>query len=874
MAITWGATSGYFRLGIDIKVSGTTATIIVYGQSVGYGHNWTYPLNFTGSWSGSKRVSFYSGTGQTVTKELHRSSASFTGTRTYGANISYWNGAASVSRSVTISPPPKPTPPATPGLSKISRSSDTQHVLSWSHSGGATGFSIERRDYVDGAWGAWRVVGAVNSTSARSYTDADTVAGRAYQWRMRARNSVGYSAYSGVSLVTPTTPTVVPSVTAKRAGSGVRVAWAATNSSPSYVSWEIMHDVSGGSSTQVGGSQAGGAREYVHASPDATRPQSYRVRQVVRSPHDGGKTLYGPWGASNTVQLIAKPAAPTVVWPQPEQMYGLGQISLRWTHNAVDESEQSKATVQIWKDNQKIFQIVIDGADDVYLWTPPSIGRYVVNVQTLGSHPDWSDWSGGTAFTVADYPDVTVLSPVDVVGTNTAVAAWDVSQAQGYRQNAFRLSLFDIGGVELGVWEGTGNTTVYPLPYTVENNTEYVLTVEVATNDLWSLPVEQYFRVKYAPPATPIIDVTWDDDTGAATVYADAGLADIQAENKVPNWSFETGYQPWRSNFGLNASHIVGVSDAWHGAKVVQSTIGSSVFHWIFLPFENAVPTEPDRVWEARARVRTVGGEGRAYAGFRAYQANGEWNVPGSEVPGLEDGQWETITYRYKSTSKVVRVTPLIGVAAERGTVFQIDAVELRDVTEAVATPPTKRIDLYRSVDGGVSWELVLEDFEPDTALSDYRCLTYGETLYKATAFTDIGGVAEAVFVLDVRSDKMWIGAGPGYVQTIGLQYNPGVSGSVEAERASLVFDGRVLPVPVAGVARSQSMGLSGWLLEDEGESLDALLGLIQGDFVTHLVRIPGRSVYGIITSVDWDYKRGGAWPVSFTIRETEPEAS
>lgn len=176
-----------------------------------------------------------------------------------------------------------------------------------------------------------------------------------------------------------------------------------------------------------------------------------------------------------------------------------------------------------------------------------------------------------------------------------------------------------------------------------------------------------------------------DADAKADAAQATADALYLQSENKVPNWSFETGYQPWGSNFGLNASHIVDVSDAWHGAKVVQRTIGSSAFHWIFLPFDVAVPTEPGRVWEARARVRTVGGEGRAYAGFRAYQANGEWAVPGIEVPGLVDGQWETITSRYKSTSAAVRVTPLIGVAAEHGTVFQIDAVELRDVTEADA---------------------------------------------------------------------------------------------------------------------------------------------------------------------------------------------
>ncbi|MDK8351751.1 hypothetical protein QP786_07310, partial [Gleimia europaea] len=173
--------------------------------------------------------------------------------------------------------------------------------------------------------------------------------------------------------------------------------------------------------------------------------------------------------------------------------------------------------------------------------------------------------------------------------------------------------------------------------------------------------------------------------TAASIAQATADALYTQAENKVPNGSFEGGFQPWSSNFALGASHVMDIEDAWHGSKVISRTITSTNFHWVFLPFEQAVSTEPGRVWEARARVRTVGGAGTGYAGFRAYRADGKWMVPGTTVPGLVDGQWVTISYRYESTSAVVRVTPLIGVSAERGTIFQIDAIELRDVTEAVA---------------------------------------------------------------------------------------------------------------------------------------------------------------------------------------------
>lgn len=712
MAITWGNTSGYFRLGVDIQVSGTKATIIVYGQSVGYGHDWSAPLSFTGSWSGSKQVSFYSGYGQTVTKELHRSSASFTGKRTYGASISYWNGSSSVSRSVTITPPATPKPPATPSLTSISRTSDSQHVVSWSHAGGATGFRIERRDWNSGAWSAWRTVGTPGG-SARSYTDTSTKAGSAYQWRASAYNSVGSSAYSGPSTPIPTTPLALPVVYAKRRGSGVLVEWSGQVSSPGSAGWHVMRDVDGGASTQIA-SLGASEQSYLDENPNQVQKQSYRVRQWAYEPFSG-EYLYGPWTPTGIVQLASKPGVPSVVWPEVEQVYGVGRVWIRWKHNPTDGADQTSAYIEIFKDGTRILYVTVDGQADRYLWTPPSPGRYLVRVRTKASHPDWSDFSANRMFTVADDPVVLIQAPGETITTNRVRVEWTTEQAQGFTQNAWRVTLLDGEDSQIGQWSGTGNTSSFLVPYELDNHASYTVQVEAEANTLWSSPARQAFNVEFVPPAVPHVGASWDDSTGGVVVYVEAG----------------------------------------------------------------------------------------------------------------------------ETTSEV----------------------------EA-----TDHVDVYRSVDGGITWELAFEGLEPGTAVTDFESLSKGDTLYRAVAVTAVGGTADASFLLQTDSDKMWIGAGPGYANTISIKYNPEASGGVEVERASLVFDGRTLPVPVVGVARSQSMKLSGWLLDDEGESLDALLDLIQGDFVTHLVRIPGRSVYGIITSADWEYKRGGAWLVNFAISETERE--
>lgn len=707
MAITWGNTSGDFRLGIDIQVSGTRATIIVYGQSVGYGHDWTYPLKFTGAWSGSKQVSFYSGFGQTVTKELHRSSASFTGTRTYGASISYWNGSSSVSRSVTIS---NPQPPAAPALSRVSRASDTQHTITWTQSTGRpiSGFVMQRRYWTGNGWDAWREQARLGSGS-RSYTDTTTRAGTAYQWRAAAYNGAGQSAFTSPSLAAPTTPAPVAGATAKRVGNTIVMSWPLIQSAPDTRIEVERRQGSGAwaSLTTVVSSQT----QVEDTSPSTTIPQSYRVRQTVRSPHDGGVTLYSDWVTTSSVSITSRPLAPTIIAPS-QAFVAAGPVTIEWKHNASDGSEQTEREIAFTtpSGDTKYYRAKNNATSTVLGFGWAAV--HTIRVRTKGAHPEFSPWSEPLVFNTIFPPVVDILNPSDTVTTRTLTVRWETTQKADVAQNAWRVQLLDATGQQLGAWSGTGVQTSYMLPVGVDNLKDYRVIVSTATAGVWSEPTVASFSVKYAPPATPKINVSWDDELGQAAVFVEAG----------------------------------------------------------------------------------AGGEKTAY------------------------------------------------------------------------------INVYRSDDNGVSWQEVAQKLSSGSVVSDYECPTGRSVIYRAVAYTSIGGEAEASYVLSATSNKLWIGAGPGYAQTIGLKYNPEASGSVEVERASLVFDGRVLPVPVVGVARSQSMRLSGWLLEDEGESLDLLLDLIQGDFATHLVRVPGRSVYGIITGADWDYKRGGAWPVSFTISETEKE--
>lgn len=195
MAIQWGNTSGYFRLGIDLV--GTT--LIVYGQSVGYGHNWSGTLSLGGSWSGSPAVSFYSGSSQTVTKEFYRKTISASGT--YTASISYWNGSSSVSRSVSFGSPPGQVTGVT-----LNRTSDVDMIVKWNAVSGATGYKVWRS--LTGTSGSW-ILTKQNATT-NSHTMPNMPFDERHYISVSAYNSIGTgpdSAVAGPFYSKPATPT-------------------------------------------------------------------------------------------------------------------------------------------------------------------------------------------------------------------------------------------------------------------------------------------------------------------------------------------------------------------------------------------------------------------------------------------------------------------------------------------------------------------------------------------------------------------------------------------------------------------------------------------------------------------------------------------
>lgn len=192
---------------------------------------------------------------------------------------------------------------------------------------------------------------------------------------------------------------------------------------------------------------------------------------------------------------------------------------------------------------------------------------------------------------------------------------------------------------------------------------------------------------------------------------------------------------------------------------------------------------------------------------------------------------------------------------------------------------------LERSVDAGGTWEPVLaETISGNGAnLVDWESLSYGDTLYRAVAFTVEGATAEATFTVEARSEALWLSGGSAFGVTGRLPFDPSVQVKAGRERTLKQYAGRSLPVAYTGEALSRVVSVSGSAMQrsDETATVDHLTLIAQLEDDTFLFRDPdGRRIYGVIgemnlprqvATVDED-GFNAYWGYSFQLTETEPK--
>jgi uncharacterized protein (TIGR03437 family) len=239
----------------------------------------------------------------------------------YGGNlplmVKIGNASSQPELNIAVAGPPAPMPAAPQNLAVSSSSS--QIALTWTRPDTlATTFHVERRA---GANEAFVEIATVPATSA-TYIDAAAVAGREYQYRIRAENNYGFSAYSAVVSATAPAQLMPPSNPQAIAvgQTQINLTWSAATTNASRLHIERKTGAAGiyAEITTVPGT----AVSYQDTAVQANTTYTYRMRSEGSS----GLSAYSNETSATT---------PALTLPSPPTLQGtatsFSQVHLAWT---------------------------------------------------------------------------------------------------------------------------------------------------------------------------------------------------------------------------------------------------------------------------------------------------------------------------------------------------------------------------------------------------------------------------------------------------------------------------------------------------------------------------------------------------------------
>jgi len=224
---------------------------------------------------------------------------------------------------VTLTTPA--TPPAAPSGLTATAVSPTQVNLVWvDNASNETSYLVERA--ISG--GSYTQIASL-AAGTTSFQNTAATPGTTYNYRVRASNSGGFSAYSAVAtVVTPVAPPAAPTSLAATAVSSTQVNLSWVDTASNETSYLVERALSGGSYTQIATLAAGAT---VFQDTTATQLTSYDYR--VRAANSAGFSAYS--AVATVTTPMTPPAAPsgltaTAVSPT--------QVNLTWVDNASNET--------------------------------------------------------------------------------------------------------------------------------------------------------------------------------------------------------------------------------------------------------------------------------------------------------------------------------------------------------------------------------------------------------------------------------------------------------------------------------------------------------------------------------------------------------
>ncbi|TXK17411.1 hypothetical protein [Homoserinibacter sp. GY 40078] len=427
-------------------------------------------------------------------------------------------GSRSVSGSVSL--PRITVAPNTPTATVATRVSDSEVTVGWAQTnpghGTPTSNRIERR--ING--GAWADASTVSPTTSVSLSCSSN---QRLEYRVRATNGAGASAWSAASAPVFTTPALPTAFTvAKDAALDINLAW---TPNVGYTEHEHVIEWSGdgGSTWAPLATVPAGTSTFKHADPDPAETHTYQVRARATS---GG--LASEWVRSATVQLLAPPNKPTIPTIDAYQSKS-DDFVLSWSHNPVDTTPQSAYQMQsstdggaTWATGEKTATptsayTVAGGTHDAEVALTLRVRTWGQATSGGSDEMGASPWSDPETVTFKTRPVVTIDRPAD--GETWLEAELDV--ALGFTQSEGATFVRAVVTLMQGeaVLEQILTTTLAStkLATRVLDGGSYMLRVTALdSNGLSSVAAVADFDVAYTLPVAAGVGVTYLRESGVA----------------------------------------------------------------------------------------------------------------------------------------------------------------------------------------------------------------------------------------------------------------------------------------------------------------------------------------------------------------------
>lgn len=504
------------------------------------------------------------------------------GKLTFKANITGSYDNATPNYSVTVSIPGRPiAKPAAPTNVKLTRNSSGGTTVKWTpHRMAAAPYDsiqIQRREYTgNGPYSSWSHAAWAPASAKQMWVKGQS-SNAIYDYRVRARNSKGYSAFNKDSSGIATTPAAPSNVTVKRTqnGAALQVSWTHNAYSPSPANTvQIQRTGAGqsGWSTVATLNNATSTTSWTDANP-LPGDNQYRVREQVQ--YGVGPHLWSAFGTSKVISALVPPLKPINLDPDGEAIDGQDPVDLSWKHrDGGDGQDQTRAEIQLsewdpgvappgWGNNlarNASFTSMsgqLDGAEDIYsgggatvsldtTWSSDGSTSLKVEDGTSDSTSAYvngrANNSNGGSVSLADFYGETITVSVDI---HMEEAASDLPPTTGtFTPHAIVVGVSGDSGADL-VWKYAASDEAPNQPGTHRLTTTFTLPESTDPYTVW------FIRLTSGSQTVP---VWWDrlvierGSTSGDWVPPTTFTVDGDVEHyEVPADTFANGYgYTWR----------------------------------------------------------------------------------------------------------------------------------------------------------------------------------------------------------------------------------------------------------------------------------------------------------------------------------------